>query len=62
MTRFWVGVIAFAGGLGVGLYVAKLYAENKVQGDVNSLLGKVGLGGGAVQSFIDASVVPTLVG
>ncbi len=62
MTRLWVGVIAFVGGVGVGLVVAKLYAQSKIQGDLDSVLGKVGLGGGAVQSFVDGTVVPTLVG
>lgn len=62
MTRLWVGVIAFVGGVGVGLFVAKLYAQNKIQGDLDSLLNKAGVGGGAIQSFVDGTVVPNLVG
>ena len=62
MMRLWVGVIAFVGGVGVGLFVAKLYATSKIQSDIDSGLSKVGLGGGAVQSFIDTTVVPNLVG
>jgi hypothetical protein len=62
MSRVWIGVIAFVGGVGVGLFVAKLYATSKIQGDIDAGLSKVGLGGGAVQSFIDTSIVPTLVG
>jgi hypothetical protein len=62
MTRLWIGVIAFVAGALVGLEAAKLYAQSKIQGDVDTVLGKVGLGGGAVQSFVDSSVVPTLVG
>jgi len=62
MSRVWVGVIAFVGGVGVGLFVAKLYATSKIQGDLDSALKKVDLGGGLVQSFVDETVVPTLVG
>jgi hypothetical protein len=62
MSRAWLGVIAFVGGVGVGLLVAKLYASSKIQGDLDAGLAKVGLGGGAVQSFVDTTVVPTLVG
>lgn len=61
MSKSWVGVIAFAVGLGAGLLIAKYYAQSTITGDLNSVLGKVGLGGGAVQSIIDTSVVPTLV-
>lgn len=62
MTRLWVGVIAFVGGIATGLVIADLYAKYKVQGTIDKGLNAVGLGGGAVQSFIDTSVVPTLVG
>jgi Na+-transporting methylmalonyl-CoA/oxaloacetate decarboxylase beta subunit len=61
MSRTWVGVIAFAAGLGAGLLIAKFYAQQTITGDVNGVLGKLGLGGGAVQSTVD-SIVPTLVG
>jgi hypothetical protein len=33
-----------------------------IQTNADTVLGKVGLGGGAVQSFVDSSVVPTLAG
>jgi hypothetical protein len=54
--------IAFAVGVGVGLLVAKLYATSKIQGDIDKGLSSIGLGGGAVQGFVDTSVVPVLVG
>lgn len=61
MSPALVGVIAFVGGVGVGLLVAKLYATSKIQGDLDSGLKALGLGGGKVQSFVDGTVVPTLV-
>jgi len=61
MSRVWVGVLAFAGGVAVGLFVAKLYVKSTLTGDADALLGKLGLGGGAVQSFVDGSVIPTVV-
>lgn len=61
VSKLWVGVLAFAGGVAVGLYVAKLYATATITSDVNGLLGKIGLGGGAVQSFVDQSVIPIVV-
>jgi Na+-transporting methylmalonyl-CoA/oxaloacetate decarboxylase beta subunit len=61
MSRTWVGVIAFAAGLGAGLLIAKVYAQQTITSDVNGVLGKVGLGGGVVQSTVDG-LVPTLVG
>ncbi len=62
MTRFWVGAIAFAVGVAVGLEVAKLYVKSTLTSDADALLGKVGLGGGVVQSFVDQTVIPTVVG
>jgi hypothetical protein len=61
MTRLWVGVLAFAVGVAVGLEAAKLYVKSTITSDADSLLSKVGLGGGAVQSFVDTDLVPTLV-
>lgn len=62
MSKTWVGVIAFVGGVLVGAYLAKLYATSTITSDVNAGLGKIGLGGGAVQSFFDTTVIPTVVG
>lgn len=62
MTRTWVGVIAFVGGVLVGAYLAKLYATNTITTDVNTGLGKLGLGGGAIQNFVDSTVIPSAVG
>lgn len=61
MSKGWVGVLAFAGGVAVGLIVAKYYVTSTLTSDANSLLGKLGLGGGAVQSFVDQSVIPIVV-
>lgn len=61
MRTLLVGAIAFAAGIGAGLLVAKLYARHQVQGGVDSFLGKVGLGGGAVQTFTDTIIVPAVV-
>jgi len=65
MPRLWVGVLAFAGGVAVGIYVgiylAKQSATSALTADANSLLAKVGLGGGALQSFVDQSVIPVVV-
>jgi amino acid permease len=54
MTKVWVGVIAFAGGVGVGLLVAKLYARSQVQGGIHSLLDNFGLAGGKVEAVTQA--------
>ena len=62
MTRTVVALIAFAAGVGVGLFVAKLYATSKIQGAIDSGLKDIGLGGGAVQGLVDQTVVPVLVG
>lgn len=62
MSKVWVGVIAFVAGAAVGAYLAKLYAVNTITTDVNAGLSKIGLGGGAVQTFIDQSVIPVVVG
>lgn len=61
MTRVWVGVIAFAAGVVIGLEAAKFYAQSTVKGDLDTGLAKIGLGGGAVQSTLD-SFVPVVVG
>jgi Na+-transporting methylmalonyl-CoA/oxaloacetate decarboxylase beta subunit len=62
MKTLLIGAIAFAAGVGTGLLVAKLYVRHQVQGGVDSLLGKVGLGGGSVQTFVDTIVVPSVTG
>jgi hypothetical protein len=41
------GVLLFAGGVAVGLLIAKVYVESRVSGTVSSLLGDIGLGGAA---------------
>lgn len=61
MTRTIFGLVVFAGGVAVGLLIAKEYARYQVQGGIDSALSRVGLGGGAVQGVAD-SLVPVLVG
>lgn len=61
MSRLWVGVIAGAVGFGLGLLAAKLYATSTITNDANALLGKVGLGGGTVQSIVDNNLIPAVV-
>jgi hypothetical protein len=61
MSRTWVGVIAFAAGVGAGLLIAKLYARSQVTSAVDAGLEKLGLGGGAVQGFVDQYIVPAVV-
>lgn len=62
MSRVLVTAIVFVGGVGVGLLIAKYYAQYKVQSSIDSGLSKIGLGGGTVQSIVDGTVVPILVG
>lgn len=61
MSKTWVGLIAFAAGVGAGLLVAKLYARSQVTSAIDSALDKVGLGGGAIQNFADNYIVPAVV-
>jgi hypothetical protein len=61
VSKLWIGLLAGAGGFALGLVVAKIYAKQKVQGSVDSLLGSVGLGGGAIQGFADQYIVPAAV-
>ena len=60
-SRTVIALIAFAGGVATGLIVAQFYARSKVQSGIDSALNKVGLGGGALQSTLDAAV-PVLTG
>ncbi len=53
MGKVWVGVLAAAGGFALGLYVAKMKYESQVRSGIGDVLGKVGLGGGFVESTID---------
>lgn len=62
MSRLWVGIIAGAGGVVVGLYIAKLYARNEVKDTVDSFLSSVGLGGGEIQKAADGFIPTAVVG
>lgn len=61
MSRTFVAVVAFTGGLAVGLIIAQVYARQKATGVVDSGLKAVGLGGGVVQQVAD-SLVPVVMG
>ena len=61
MSRTVVGLLAFAAGVGAGLLIAKLYVKSQLTSSLDTALAKVGLGGGAVQTFVDTSVVPFVV-
>jgi hypothetical protein len=56
-----VGAIAFVGGVGVGLLVAKVYARQQVRSGLHDALNAVGLGGGRVEAFLSGVVVPQVV-
>lgn len=56
MSRTWIGVIAFAAGVGAGLLTAKLYARHQARGAVSRGLGAIGLGGGAVEDAVQTIV------
>jgi hypothetical protein len=58
VSKLWVGVLAFAGGVFVGVQIAKAYAQNVIKSDVSSVLNKVGLGGGIIEDVADKLVVP----
>ena len=60
-TKILIGVLAFAAGVYTGVEIAKAYAENKIQSGADSFLGKIGLGGSPVQTFVDQTVVPGVV-
>ena len=61
MSRAFVAVVAFGGGLAVGLLIAQVYARNKVTSAVDSGLAAIGLNGGWVQHTAD-SLVPVITG
>lgn len=61
MSRTFVAVVAFSGGLAIGLIIAQVYARTKATGVVDSALGKLGLSGTWVQGAAD-SLVPVVTG
>lgn len=58
MTKLWVGILAFAGGVFVGVELAKAYAQNVIKSDVSDALKKVGLDGGVIETVADKVLVP----
>jgi hypothetical protein len=59
MSRLWVGIIAGAAGIFVGIQIAKIYAQQTVKGDISSALNAVHLGGGTIEKVADALLVPS---
>ncbi len=51
MGKLAVGLIAFGGGVVVGLFAAKLYARSQVQGGIGSVFKALGLGGTALDKI-----------
>jgi hypothetical protein len=62
MSRTWVGVLAFAGGVAAGLIFADWYAKSKATGGVNSFLSAIGVTNPGVQNAVDSVAVPVIVG
>jgi hypothetical protein len=58
MSRLWIGVLAFAGGVFVGVQLAKAYAQTVIKNDVHDVLSKVGLEGGTIEDIADKVIVP----
>lgn len=56
----WKNVVFFGAGFAIGLYVAKLYAANKVNTTIASALDSVGLGG--LTPTVQGLVTPAVVG
>lgn len=56
MSKIWVGVLAFAGGVFVGIQIAKAYAQNVLSSDIHSALGP--LAGGTIEAVADKLIVP----
>ena len=52
----------FAGGVVTGLWIAKMYARNKVEDAIHDGLSKVNLEGGQVENLVKQIVVPLTVG
>jgi len=61
MGKLAVGLIAFGGGIVVGLLAAKLYARSQVEGGVHDLLSAIGLGGGKVDKIAQSLAGDLLV-
>jgi hypothetical protein len=58
MSKLWIAILAGAGGIAVGLLIAKEYAQQKVAGDIHDTLNAVGLGGGTVEQLAKNLIVP----
>jgi hypothetical protein len=52
MGKLAIGLIAFGGGVVVGLLAAKMFARVQVEGGVHDLLSTFGLGGGKIEQVI----------
>jgi hypothetical protein len=61
MSRTVGMVLAFGGGVAVGLLIAKYYARNKVQGGISDLLTSVGVSQGTANG-IAQGIAPAVTG
>jgi hypothetical protein len=59
MSKTWIAVIAGVGGIGVGLLIAKFYAQSDATSSINSGLAAIGIGPGAIQTVVDRALVPS---
>lgn len=62
MSKLVVGLLAFVGGVAVGLYAAKLYAEKKTDDVIHNALDRAGLAGGTVEGIAKSILTPLVVG
>jgi hypothetical protein len=62
VSKLVVGLLAFAGGVAVGLYAAKLYARSQVDDAIHEGLDAINLGGGKIESVAKAILTPAVVG
>jgi Trk-type K+ transport system membrane component len=60
MTKVLIYGAVFAGGVAVGLLIAKQYAHVQAQSAIGSALGSVGLGGGVIENLADRLILPSV--
>lgn len=51
-------VLIFAGGVAVGLVIAKLYARSQWSNAIHDALAKAGLAGGPIEETVDRVILP----
>lgn len=58
VSKVWVGILAFAGGVFVGIQVAKAYAQNVISTDIHNSVGQIPVVGGVAEAVADKLIVP----